>query len=310
MAAPPASIPCLGELAALATSCSWTLCGLGFAFAGRRVGAFAVNQVRITLAVAVLVAVHAVVEGRFLPHATPRALALLAASGLAGLTFGDLFYFHAIAVLGPRLGALLMASAPLSSVLLAHLWLGDDPGPTALVGILAVVAGVATTVLDPRAETAWSPGKGSRRGAIAAGLLGAVGQGTGLVLAKRGMSDGDGLTALSATLVRMSVGFAGIAALALASRNLHRARAALRDRRALAAIVVGVAFGPTLGVWLSLVAVRATDAGIAAALSSLSPVLMIPVARLAYGSRPSRLAVLGTVVAVTGVVVLVASARH
>lgn len=308
MPSPTASIPYFGELAAIATSCSWTLCGLGFAFAGRRVGAFAVNQLRIALAVVVLFVVHAAVEGRLIPHAAPHAFFLLAASGLAGLTLGDLFYFHAISVLGPRLGALLMASAPLWSVLLAYAWLGENPGPAALLGIAAIVVGVAATVLDRRAETAWRPGAGSRRTAIAAGLLGAVGQGTGLVLAKRGMSDGDGLTPIAATLVRMTVGLAGIACLALVSRNLHRAVAACRDRRALAAIAVGVAFGPTLGVWLSLVAVRATDAGVAAALSSLSPVLMIPVARLAYGSRPSRLAVLGTIAAVAGVAVLVVAA--
>ena len=78
----------------------------------------------------------------------------------------------------------------------------------------------------------------------------------------------------------------------------------VRDGRAMSALMFGVVFGPVLGVWLSLVAVRYTEAGIAAALSALPPVLMIPVSRIVYGARPGRIAIAGTVVACAGIAVL------
>lgn len=300
----------LGEIAGLATSLSWTLCGLGFALAARRVGALAVNQIRIVAAVVILAAVHAWYHGWPVPvDASERQVWLLAASGIAGLALGDLFYFHCISVLGPRLGMILMATAPLFCAGLAWPMLGESLDGQALVGIAVTMAGVAVVVADPRGEPTWHArdAGASRAGAIAAGLLGGLGQGSGLVLAKLGMAHLEGeaeITELSATVVRMIAGMVGILLIAAASRRLGESVRALRDRRAMTATAVGVAFGPTLGVWLSLVAVRNTDAGVASALSALPPVLMIPLARVAYGARVTRLAVAGTVLALIGTAVL------
>jgi drug/metabolite transporter (DMT)-like permease len=300
----------LGEIAGVATSLSWTLCGLGFALAARRVGAFAVNQIRIVAAVAVLLCAHALVEGSPVPPGlSSRQVSLLAASGVAGLALGDLFYFHCISVLGPRLGMMLMATAPLFAAGLAWPLLGEALDARALLGIALTLAGVAAVVADPRGEPAWRVSRPASRGvAIAAGLLGGLGQGAGMVLAKLGMlDDGDGaapISALSAVVVRMIAGMVGILLIAAVGRRLAEAAGALRDGRAMAATLIGVAFGPTLGVWLSLVALRHSEAGVASALCALPPVMMIPVARVAYGARPTRIAFLGTALAMLGTAVL------
>ena len=69
-------------------------------------------------------------------------------------------------------------------------------------------------------------------------------------------------------------------------------------------IVVGCLFGPTLGVWLSMIAVQEADAGRAAVLIALTPVLMIPLARLAYGERPTLRSWIGTGLAFVGTAAL------
>jgi drug/metabolite transporter (DMT)-like permease len=56
---------------------------------------------------------------------------------------------------------------------------------------------------------------------------------------------------------------------------------------------------------MSVVAVHHAKAGIAATLMSLAPVLMLPIGRIAYGSRPGVLGVVGTLVAVGGATLLV-----
>ena len=68
------------------------------------------------------------------------------------------------------------------------------------------------------------------------------------------------------------------------------------------AALLGAAFGPVGGVWLSMVARRhASDAGIAAALMATTPIFMMPVAALLYRARIGWLGALGTVLAVVGV---------
>jgi drug/metabolite transporter (DMT)-like permease len=302
----------LGEIAAVATSVSWTLCGLAFALAGRRIGALAVNQIRIVIAVAVLAGVHALLHGSAFPlDAAPRQIAFLAASGIAGLAWGDSFYYHAIAVLGPRVGAVLMATFPLMCAWIAWAARGEALGGLAWLGMLLTLAGVVAVLADPRGEPTWQRG-GSTSGrgfAIACGLLGALGQAGGLVLSKMGMVDAGAagaapISSLSATLVRMVAGAAGILAIGLVAGRWRAAVHGLRDRRALGATLVGVLFGPTLGVWLSMVAVRNTGSGIAAALCALPPVMMIPIARVAYGARPGPAAIVGTVLATLGAALL------
>ncbi|HSN54102.1 MAG TPA: EamA family transporter, partial [Candidatus Sulfomarinibacteraceae bacterium] len=57
---------------------------------------------------------------------------------------------------------------------------------------------------------------------------------------------------------------------------------------------------PFLGVSLSLLAVKYTEAGVAATLMALTPVLIIPVSVLVFREQVARPAVLGAVVAVAG----------
>jgi drug/metabolite transporter (DMT)-like permease len=66
----------------------------------------------------------------------------------------------------------------------------------------------------------------------------------------------------------------------------------------------GAFFGPFLGVWMSLVAVRHIEAGIAATLNAMTPIFIIPVVILVYKEKVSLRAVLGAILAVVGVALL------
>ena len=68
----------------------------------------------------------------------------------------------------------------------------------------------------------------------------------------------------------------------------------------------GAVAGPFLGVSLSLLAVHRTEAGVASAIMSITPVLLLPIAHL-RGDRVTAQAVAGTLLAVAGVAVLFAA---
>jgi drug/metabolite transporter (DMT)-like permease len=81
-------------------------------------------------------------------------------------------------------------------------------------------------------------------------------------------------------------------------------RAVLVSRPALLAALIGTTFGPVFGVWLSMVALRHADDGVAAALMATTPVFMLPVSVWFYGARIGVLGVVGTLLAVWGVACL------
>ncbi|HSN55647.1 MAG TPA: DMT family transporter, partial [Candidatus Sulfomarinibacteraceae bacterium] len=82
--------PHAGELAALATACCWTVTGLAFQAAGRRVGSLPVNLIRLVMAVFLLGGFTWATRGMPLPMDAPRhAWLWLSLSGLVGFTIGD-----------------------------------------------------------------------------------------------------------------------------------------------------------------------------------------------------------------------------
>jgi drug/metabolite transporter (DMT)-like permease len=294
-----------GETAALITALSWCFSSLGFGIAGRRVGALAVNQVRIVFAAVALLALYWCASGEPWPTMQGRQALLLAASGVVGLAVGDSFYFHCIAVVGPRIGSLLMATAPVQTAALAWLALGERLDATTTLGIGVTLSGVGLVLSRGGGDGSWRQHPEGRAWAIAAGLLGALGQAGGLVMSKLALAaPGGEVSPLGGTLARIVFAVPAVLAINAAASRLGGTSRVLRDPRALWATLLGTAFGPVLGVWMSLEAVKHTSAGVAATLMATTPVLMLPVARLAYGARPSPLGMLGTVVAVAGAALL------
>jgi drug/metabolite transporter (DMT)-like permease len=301
-----------GEAAAIGAALLWAFGGLLFATAGRRIGSATVNEIRLSIASVLLLVLHLGVAGTAFPEVSDRGMVLLVASGIVGLTLGDLCFFHCSVAIGPRLAALLMATSPAMAGVLGWLFIGEVLGPAALAGMAVTMTGVVAVIQERRGRDEWradlSPEQ--RRLAIVTGLLGALGQAGGGVLSKLGMYEGSiqAVDAFGATVIR--VGAAAVAALVLgvvAGRG-RALVAGLRDRQAMRLVLVAVVLGPTVGVWLSQVAFAKADVAVAQTLLSLVPVIMLPIARVAYGARPGPMAILGTLVAVGGTALLLGQA--
>ena len=287
----------LGELLSLATALCWALTNLFFGEATRRVGAFTVNMMRLPVALAVLTVPVFLMSSPW-TGAGQREVGLLAVSGLVGLLVGDIAWLAALPRLGARLTVLVLALAPVFASLAGLVILGEHLGPSAVVGIAVTLAGVALVVT----ERGSGPATAHLGPGLVLALVAASCQGIALVVAKLGMAEG--ISALSATWVRLVAATAGLLVLA-AARGRLRPRALVRAAHPAAwAIAGGILLGPLVGVWLSLVAVRLTDVGVAATLMATSPVLIIPVAMITERYRPTLRATLGTLVAVAGVALL------
>jgi drug/metabolite transporter (DMT)-like permease len=303
----------IGETAALVTAALWTSCSILFASAGRRIGPLSVNAYRIVMASMLLGITHLVLFRTFLPHADASQWFYLGLSGAAGLALGDFGYFGALVFLGPRRGVLLMSMAPIFSVISGYFILGEVLGAWNLIGIIVTLSGVTWVILEKEIHTHEPPIPARQKlYGILCGSGGAVGQGLGLVISKYGMlvagSEGaEPVNTLSATLIRMIVAAAVVWLLVVVSGRLPRVLAASRDRTAIKRTFAGAVTGPFVGVWLSMVAITYTIAGVAATLMSLMPVMVIPVLWVLYRQKTSLRGIAGAGVAVIGVAILFAA---
>jgi drug/metabolite transporter (DMT)-like permease len=292
-----APFPHAGELAALGTACCWTATSLAFQAAGRRVGSLPVNLIRLVMAVFLLGAFTWITRGRFLPlDASPHAWIWLSLSGLVGFTIGDLCLFRAFVVVGARVSMLLMTLVPLITTVFGFLVMGEMLSPKELIGMALTIAGVSSVVAERRRDANGQMERLPLNGVLL-GLGGATGQALGLVLSKYGMGS---YNAFAATQIRVLAGIVGFAVVFTLIGWWPRVRAALNDRKAMGATSIGAFFGPFLGVSLSLLAVQYTEAGVAATLMALTPVLIIPASVILYREHVAWPAVIGAAVAVCG----------
>ncbi len=291
-----------GEFAALGTATCWAAGSNFFAAAGQRMGSVVLNRLRITVAAGLLCTALFFLRGSPWPvWATPWAVGLLAVSGLVGFVFGDTYYFRSLVILGPGRAALVTSTAPIFTALLAWPLLGEHPGPLILLGMALTLGGIAWVIWEQE-HPAQAHIEGSILVGVVAGVLAAVGQAGGYVLSKLALRTG--LDPLSATVVRIVAAAVGIWLLAAAQRDVRRSFDALRDRAGSAFMVGGAFFGPFLGVTLSLTALKYIEAGVAASITAIYPVLTLLLSSRFHGERLTLRTLAGALVAVAGVVVL------
>jgi drug/metabolite transporter (DMT)-like permease len=291
-----------GEFAALGTAVCWAAGSNFFAAAGQRMGSIVLNRLRITVAALLLCTALFVLRGSPWPMwATSWQVGLLALSGLVGFVFGDTYYFRSLVILGPGRAALVTSTAPIFTVLFAWPLLGERPGPLVLLGMALTLGGIAWVIWESEHPTQ-AHVEGSMLMGIVAGGLAAVGQAGGYVLSKLALRST--LDPLSATVIRIVAAAVGIWLLAAAQRDVRRSLGALRDGRGSAFMVGGAFFGPFMGVTLSLTALKFIEAGVAASITAIYPVLTLLLSSRFHGERLTLRTLAGALVAVVGVVVL------
>ena len=78
----------------------------------------------------------------------------------------------------------------------------------------------------------------------------------------------------------------------------------MKQRYVAFVVILASIAGPFIGVWLSIVAVKYTEAGIASTLLSTVPILLIPMEFIIHKRVPTWRGVFGAVLAVVGVALI------
>ena len=298
-----------GVILALFTAAAWAVSPMAFASAGRRIGAFRVNLLRIGIATTVLALI--VVLTSVVPTWKPvlprsEQVMWLAISGICGMAVGDAMYYSSLVLLGPRRALQMLTLSPVGSALLAWAWLGETLRPTELAGIGVVLAAIAYAIYVERAaegDLQREPGRVSPTGVVY-GILAALFGGAGAVLARQAFTSQPDLNPIAATAFR--VGSAGVALwlIPLFTGTVRRVVEPLKDPHIRSRILIGSAGGPIVGMLCYVAALKYAKAGTVSTLSSMSPIVIIPLVAWRYKTRVRKRAILAAVVAVAGVMLL------
>ncbi|MFT4593823.1 MAG: drug/metabolite transporter (DMT)-like permease [Phycisphaerales bacterium] len=306
----------IGEISALAASACWVITALVLASAGRVVGATVVNAVRIFIAICILCIIHWIAYENLWPEIDNFSLLYLAISGVIGLAIGDQFLYRALIDAGPRLTTLVITSTPALTAIIAFAVLDETLGYVDVLAMLLTMSGIAIAILTRGEKNATKKYPRVKIGILFA-FLGALGQAIGLVFAKLGMEESNpdivntlyqsGVTPLSATYVRMCFGGVGATVLLLfylLFKSSKREKKCRINLPVFFCILAGTIFGPVLGVWLGLISIENMDTGIAATLMSLSPIMILPFAKIIEKEQITTNAVVGAIVSIMGVALL------
>ncbi len=290
----------IGELAALFTAICWTATSIFFEQASKKTNSFAINIIRLVLALVFLSVFCLVVYKRILPfNASLHSIIWLSISGLIGFTLGDLFLFEAFVLIGARVSMLIMALAPPLAAIIGFFFFQETMSIKSLFGMILTLTGITFVILERNNKTIRINKKQLFIGILLA-FGGAVGQALGLNLSKFGMSD---LDPFSSTQIRVIAGIVGFIIAFSFMKVWSKVLISLKNREAMTFASLGAFFGPFLGVSFSLLAIKHTSTGVASTIMALPPVLIIPVAVFILKEKISIKEVFSSFIAVAGTVI-------
>lgn len=284
----------IGMAAALLSAAAWAVGAVLYKKFGERISSVGMNLAKGVINV-LLFALALLVIG-YAPM-NMDSFVILGISGIIGIAVGDTLFFEGLQKLGPQVLVLLSMLGQVLTALFAVMFLGELLSPAMWAGMGLVIGGISF-VVSTRSG-------GASRKSTAAGILCGLGavlaMSLSVVLAKREMTE---ISAVQATFVRMLWGTLGLLLWGAVRGGIGTWIEPFRELRLAGRfffLVCLVSFG---GFWLFHVAIKYTDVAVANTLSSTEPLFVIPLAAIFLKERVTRNMVIGTVVAVAGILLL------
>lgn len=293
-------MPALPMVAALGASNGWAA-GIVLAQApARALGAFEFTRIQV-IACAAITSLLCAVLGYWSSVTWDHWPAFLA-SVCFGIILGNLAMAECLRRGGPRRTELLLSFKGPVVALIAYVWLGESISGWDVVGVLIVIGGI---VLATQGGAGSHTESDRMTGSLAIVLLLGFGatlcQSVGFLVMKPAMQAGT--EPLAASAIRLLGAALFLSILALWPAPAFCPKGVLTPRLLAQTILPGV-IGYVVSSSLLLYAFAHGEAGIAAVLGSLAPIIVLPILWLKERKAPRPQAVLGAVAAVVGTAVI------
>jgi len=286
------------DLFALGAAVCWAVGSVMSVTPARHLGAFAFTRWRMAM-VALMLWTVVVFNGNWATF-DAHAWGVMAASGLVGIFIGDTALFSAINRLGPRRAGVLFATHAAFSAALGFALLGERMSLQAFAGAVLTLVGVMLAIVLGRHKDethAWEADHGSVGLGVALALVAALCEAVGSLIAKPVMAQQ--VDPVLASAVRVTVATAAHGVLLMTGFAAARATQA-PTLRVLGQTALNGLIAMGIGMTLVLLALEKGDVGMVAILSSVSPILVLPLLWLQLGRAPAPGAWLGAILTVVG----------
>ena len=240
-------------------------------------------------------------------------LLLFVVSGILGFGLGDIALFEAFPRLGAALTVLIIQclAVPVGAVT-EWLWLGTRITPAQILGAAVILAGVTLSIAPEREN---SIPRGHRYAGLFFAMIGAFGQAWGAVVSRQGFlldrNAGIQMDGPSSAYQRLLGGIICVALVAWVSSLLRRLRqpGQLPQGRpwqlAMPWIIGNAVAGPVIGVAFYQWGLRESPTAIVLSIVSTTPLAVMMLSFAFEKTRPTPRALIGSLIAVLGVVALV-----
>lgn len=231
-------------------------------------------------------------------------------SGVIGFGLGDMALFGALPRIGPRLAILITQclAAPIAAVV-EWWWLGTTVRSVDLACAAVILVGVAVALapdhgMEVPPRTFWI--------GVLFGIGSALGQASGAVLSRKAneaaaltgyVIDG-GTAAYQRVIGGLLMTIIGFLLIRRTQAKGDEPKPEDRWRRGSVLVLANALAGPTIGVGCYQWALRSTPSGLVLPIVATSPLVTIILSFFIDGTRPTRRAVIGGLLAVVGAVLL------
>lgn len=302
-----------GELIALITTLCWSLGIFPFTEAAKRIGSAPLNQYRLLLAwIIISIILFFWNDLNFVELFTepqPYHFIFLGLSGIIGFSIGDYCSFNSFKLLGPKLASLYTTFAPGAALLIGYIALNESVNLIGIFGILITVSGVIWLTLSKKdSNAATQVGYTRDKRGIIYGIIGALCQGTGLVLSKYGMDYYEvKLQTMHAVWIRLLFAFSAAFIVSLMAGKLKANSKPIftNEKNNLPFLFFGTILGPVMGVTLSLFAIQKLEVAVAQTIFALLPLFVLPISLIIYKERITSQSVFACLLALVGVLLLI-----
>lgn len=293
----------IGEISAFGTVICWVGCSMMFERAGKRIGSMPMNLIRLVFGMVFISLFTKISGGHWLPyHFDKNVWFWLSLSGLAGFFIGDLCLFRAFVTIGSRVTMLIYSLATPMTAIMGFFVFGQTMSLLSILGMTLTLSGIALVILKKGEKSVEfsHPVQG-----IVLGVLGALGQASGLVLSKLGMtSNPTTIEYFSYTQIRIIAASIGFMVLFLFTKQWGRTFKAFKNRTAMIETAIGSVFGPFIGVTLALVSIAYISLGVSSTITAIVPVIIIIPHVVIYKEKVDLREIIGAVISVVGVALL------
>ncbi|HYF49219.1 MAG TPA: DMT family transporter [Planctomycetota bacterium] len=300
----------IGGGLSLASAILWAISPLCYTSATKRIGSLNVNLLRMAMASFLLLLVLPLwwlLNGQPEINLEINQLIWLTFSGVLGMVVGDYFIFEAYESLGPRLALQINTVGPAIAVAMAWYWLDEVIPPQALIGCIVVLAAIAYILYSESRPGEATEVERKQGGVTVAGvvysILAAVAGAAGAVAMRQSFMVGPDVPTLLATVLRVTCATAVLwAYCGLMGKSASFTH--LKDGYVRSRMVWGTVIGPVASMFCYVTAFKYMEAGKVSTITALSPLFMIPIMAVRYGTPVRARVVFGTIMALAGVAMI------